>query len=152
VQTLAGQLYEGLCGKRPAQADEAVWERARHLWVDGQDSWRAGIEELCALECWGVVSRVHGDLHLDNILIKKTSPKELYFREIDKHVETHGFIIKLMDFELSQTQHLSRSFFKDMHEFLRKLVYEYIGKFQDANILNRCVQMMMMNNGSLLND
>ena len=68
VQTVAGQLYEGLCGKRPAQADEAVWERARHLWVDGQDSWRAGIEELCALECWGVVSRVHGDLHLGQVL------------------------------------------------------------------------------------
>lgn len=102
---------------------------------------------ICAsLELFLRCGFVHGDLHLDNILIKKTSTKELYYREIDKNVETHGFIIKLMDFELSQTQHFSRSFFKDMHEFLRKLVYEYIGKFQDANILNRCVQMMM-NNG-----
>lgn len=68
VEKVAGQLYVELCGKRPAQVDEVVWERALQLWVEGRDSWRAGIAELCALECWGVVSRVHGDLHLGQVL------------------------------------------------------------------------------------
>ncbi len=29
VETVAGQLYDGLCGKRPEEVDEEEWERAR---------------------------------------------------------------------------------------------------------------------------
>ena len=68
VEEMADELYEALCAERPDQMDEGVWRRARQLWVEGRDSWRAGLEELCAIQCWGVVSRVHGDLHLGQVL------------------------------------------------------------------------------------
>ena len=68
VEAVAEQLYEGLCRERPEQLDQEVWERARALWVDGRDSWRKGIRELAAMECWCVCSRVHGDLHLGQVL------------------------------------------------------------------------------------
>ena len=68
VEAVAAQLYAGLCGERPREVEEEVWEKARHLWVDGRDSWVAGVGELAEIDCWCVLSRVHGDLHLGQVL------------------------------------------------------------------------------------
>ena len=96
-----------------------------------------------ALDLYTRCGFVHGDLHLDNILIKRTKLSRVTYPAIGESVDTNGFVIKLMDFELSRTSvSSSRLFFRDIYEFLRKLVYHYSGVFEDANVLDRCVQLV----------
>lgn len=45
---------------------------------------------------------LHGDFHLDNILIKKTTRKTMTYDALEVTVQLHGWQTKLMDFELSK--------------------------------------------------
>lgn len=45
---------------------------------------------------------LHGDFHLDNILIKKTTRKTITYDALEVTVQLHGWQTKLMDFELSK--------------------------------------------------
>lgn len=68
VEAIGGQLLEALRGERPKEADVAVWERARKVWVKGEVDWRRRARALGQLSVTGRQSRVHGDLHLGQIL------------------------------------------------------------------------------------
>jgi len=77
-------------------------------------------QTLCiSLDAYVKFGFVHGDLHCNNILLKRTesvSPLIFEFPEINHKIsiDLHGFKAKLMDFEFSKTQQPVQAFFKDL--------------------------------------
>lgn len=65
---------------------------------------------------------IHGDFHLDNVLIQKTVRKRIQYDNVDKIVELLGWQTKLMDFELSRIDCKDISYlWKDLYCFFNKL-------------------------------
>jgi hypothetical protein len=64
----------------------------------------------------------HGDFHIDNVLVAKTSRSHVTYDQLpgSPYVETHGLLAKLMDFELSKFGMQPVSVFKDLQEFFGK--------------------------------
>jgi tRNA A-37 threonylcarbamoyl transferase component Bud32 len=66
----------------------------------------------------------HGDLHIDNVLMKKTTQKEIYYKTANLRVPTFGYKIRLMDFELSRIEDASvppAKVFADVMNLIQKL-------------------------------
>jgi hypothetical protein len=63
----------------------------------------------------------HGDLHSKNVLLKKTTSKNIAY-ECGQTVETHGFKTVLMDLELSRFDQPSAKFWLDLDEFFSSIV------------------------------
>ena len=82
---------------------------------------------------------VHGDLHLDNVLVERTSLGKMQYGNTS--VDTHGLFIKLMDFELSSfddtSDKHSRKFFDDVLEFFRKALHD-LGSYVSTDPLYAC--------------
>ena len=61
----------------------------------------------------------HGDFHLDNVLVAKTTRDFVAYPKGGR-IQTHGLLAKLMDFELSRVGTRPAHFFKDLREFFGK--------------------------------
>ena len=68
VGAVAVELEAALEGPVPAGAVVADWERARGLWLRDGDGWRERLAKLEAIRAEGACCRVHGDLHLGQVL------------------------------------------------------------------------------------
>jgi predicted trehalose synthase len=68
VQSLAEELHATLCGHMPKVMNPATWRQARRLWVEGESLWKERLRQLATLDVQGVCSRVHGDLHLGQLI------------------------------------------------------------------------------------
>ena len=70
----------------------------------------------------------HGDFHVDNVLVAKTSRSHVTYDKLpgSPRVETHGLLAKLMDFELSRFGSQPVSVFKDLQEFFGKSTNDLI--------------------------
>lgn len=73
---------------------------------------------LTALDAYIKCKFVHGDFHLDNVLIQKTTRKSLTY--LNGTIPLVGYQIKLMDFELSKINATPLYFFKNIKEFVKK--------------------------------
>ncbi len=67
----AQQLDEALEGSCPAGMPQEMWKEAQRTWAKAGASWYARVEYLAALNVEGEISRIHGDLHLGQILERK---------------------------------------------------------------------------------
>jgi hypothetical protein len=75
---------------------------------------------LVALNAFVRCGFVHGDLHLDNVLVQSTNTTRISY-DVGGTVDLHGLEIKWMDFEASSwTKDLS-SFFRNIHNFINHL-------------------------------
>lgn len=63
---------------------------------------------LC--ESFEKIGFVHQDLHLDNILLRKTKKEEIHYKYIDKKVKTLGIYPIIMDFGRSKVSSSSKEF------------------------------------------
>lgn len=76
---------------------------------------------LTALDAFEKCGFIHGDLHLDNVLLTKTTSEAVQYDCYDRPVPYYGYRIKLMDFELSRTGvRDARELFKDVKVFVNK--------------------------------
>jgi trehalose synthase-fused probable maltokinase len=62
------QWVAALDEKRPEAVSESAWWQLRRDCVDGENGWKQRLENLVKLQLNGVQSRIHGDLHLGQIL------------------------------------------------------------------------------------
>lgn len=83
---------------------------------------------------------LHNDLHLDNVLFKKTKAKSIKYRDID--IESNGYKIIIMDFDLS-FMNVDRDkgiefFWKNLLNFFSRLSYDLpsIRPFNNIDIIN----------------
>lgn len=90
---------------------------------------------LCiAIDAYVKFGFVHGDLHCQNILFKKTaaaSQLAFTYSETNRtvHINTSGYKAKLMDFELSKTQQPVRAFMNDIALCLGSSLTRYIADY-----------------------
>jgi serine/threonine protein kinase len=66
----------------------------------------------------------HGDLHIDNVLMKKTTIKEVYYKIANITVPIVSYKIQLMDFELSRIEDASvlpEKIFLDVMTLIQKM-------------------------------
>jgi predicted trehalose synthase len=68
VNAVAERLYAALQAPPPQGMVCSVWEKVRGVWLAGEGRWRERIQSLQSLEAGGSCSRIHGDLHLGQIL------------------------------------------------------------------------------------
>jgi len=68
VRAVAEQLRVALQAAPPTGILPAAWEEARALWIAGEPRWRERVRSLESLQFGGACSRIHGDLHLGQIL------------------------------------------------------------------------------------
>ena len=68
VNAVAERLHAALRATPPLGMVPSVWEEARGVWLAGETRWRERIQSLKSLETGGACSRIHGDLHLGQIL------------------------------------------------------------------------------------
>lgn len=68
VSAVAEQLHAALRASPPSGILAAAWEEARALWIAGEPRWRERVCSLESLRVGGSCSRIHGDLHLGQIL------------------------------------------------------------------------------------
>ena len=65
---------------------------------------------------------VHDDLHLDNILLKKTKARNLHYPTLGVTLDLRGYAIKLMDLEgATVNEKPIKSLLKDFDKFIKKL-------------------------------
>jgi len=66
---------------------------------------------------------IHGDLHMDNVLMQPTAIKELHYEGLPT-VPVFGFRVRLMDLELSKinTNASAKDLFKDVKVFVNKML------------------------------
>jgi predicted unusual protein kinase regulating ubiquinone biosynthesis (AarF/ABC1/UbiB family) len=79
---------------------------AQHTWKiqDLQDLKNILIQATCALfSAFLDIGFVHLDLHLDNVLLRKTKKQEMHYKCIDKKIKTKGFYPIIMDFGRAKT-------------------------------------------------
>jgi thiamine kinase-like enzyme len=79
----------------------------------------------------------HGDLHTDNVLMKKTTLKEIYYETAGIRVPVFGYKILLMDFELSRLEDASvppEKIFAELMFFLQKLNQFSLNFFESGKI------------------
>ncbi|NBV84875.1 MAG: hypothetical protein EBS01_01110 [Verrucomicrobia bacterium] len=62
------QWLAALQGDKPAAVAAEIWMQLRRAWVDGGNGWREKVGQLEKLQLDGVQSRIHGDLHLGQVL------------------------------------------------------------------------------------
>ncbi len=82
-----------------------------------------------ALEAFLACGFVHGDLHLDNVLLApNASPAVDFvkFHRIGLGVRAGAFLTRTMDLELSKTGGSVTAFFKDMRTFFNKAVSDLL--------------------------
>ena len=63
---------------------------------------------------------VHGDFHLDNILVQPTHATAITYDSVD--LPLLGYQIRVLDFEFSKTDQPVRRFFEEVRVFVRKLL------------------------------
>ena len=71
VERVAGvgeRLVAALRSEPPKEVPAEAWEKAHSVWLGGEARWRERVESLRSLRVPGSCSRVHGDLHLGQIL------------------------------------------------------------------------------------
>ncbi len=68
VERGALDLYAALEGEPPQGVAAKLWESARAVWLKDAECWRGRIRALAELRVEGALSRVHGDLHLGQLL------------------------------------------------------------------------------------
>lgn len=73
VGDVCERLATALRGERPEGAPVSVWGEARSLWLEEEAHWRERVASLRALRVSAMCSRVHGDLHLGQILQTATT-------------------------------------------------------------------------------
>lgn len=83
VRTVAENLRLALLQARPSGVLPQVWERARSLWIDGEPRWRERLDRLESLNVQAVCSRVHGDLHLGQMLDVAVSGEAPHWMFVD---------------------------------------------------------------------
>ncbi|MEI6712122.1 MAG: phosphotransferase [Verrucomicrobiota bacterium] len=71
VEGIGEQLLAMLGGQPPEGVELEAWGRARGLWVEREGDWRERVRGLGRISVSGWKSRVHGDLHLGQILMLK---------------------------------------------------------------------------------
>jgi serine/threonine protein kinase len=97
---------------------------------------------LTSLEAYLACGFIHGDLHLDNVLVKDTTQEIQKYERINIVIPMCGHRIKLMDLEDSeqlvpndQPKH-RQAFFKDVKKFTNKL-YGAVDDYIHLNALQR---------------
>ncbi len=78
---------------------------------------------------------IHSDIHLDNVLIKKTNKQQIYY-DNGFHVDTHGFLIFVMDFEnafIPVETNLTHLFWADIIHIFHDIRYTMKLRFQQQN-------------------
>ena len=85
---------------------------------------------------------VHGDMHLDNVVLKRTKRATVTFSTLGSTVETHGLLPKLMDFELSRTGGPPVKFYKDLLELFNKSLGD-LAWYVNVAPLQRCLLRVM---------
>jgi 1,4-alpha-glucan branching enzyme len=73
VSAVCERLAAALRNQPPEGVDAAVWGQARSLWLGGEAVWRERVASLGELRVSALCSRVHGDLHLGQILQTSTT-------------------------------------------------------------------------------
>lgn len=79
---------------------------------------------LTMVEGYKKCSFIHGDLHLDNVLMKKTTQKDIYYETTGLRLPVFGYRSVLMDFEFSSIEDSTVSpskFFMDVKMLFKKM-------------------------------
>jgi serine/threonine protein kinase len=103
---------------------------------------------LIALEAYNKCGFVHGDFHLDNVLIQSTNKNQIKFDCFDAPIKLQGVAVKLMDFEMSKLKATPLEFFKNIKTFVGKLsgLYDYIRIYQIDTMLQFLNKAIESNN------
>jgi len=114
------------------------------------------LQLLCSLlQAYETAGILHNDMHLDNVLLKKTIKREIVYIIGNKQVvvPTNGYIVNIMDFELSFNEVASnrgRSLgfvFADMHRAISDLSYD--SKVTIHNESELATNLMKMKNSPI---
>lgn len=92
----------------------------------GIDTVRSCIKQilLTMVEGYKKCAFIHGDLHLDNVLMKKTTKKDIYYETVGIRLPVVGYQSVLMDFEFSSIEPSVASptkFFMDFKMLFKKM-------------------------------
>ena len=142
VSTLGHHADDGICRGPGSAIQVLVMEHVDGTSMKNTD-WVALVGGLdVAKSCmtqvlWTVVDAfrstgfIHGDLHADNVILSKTTLTSMSYS--GKSVETHGFLAKLADFELSSFVDMEKagSQKRNTNKLLLTLV-EFFKKCSDA--------------------
>jgi predicted trehalose synthase len=83
VSGVGQRLAEALRNAPPREVPSGAWEKARSVWLGGEVRWRERVESLRSLRVSGSCSRVHGDLHLGQILQTGRGVSESHWWVVD---------------------------------------------------------------------
>lgn len=83
LRTQAERLNVAFTRTRPGCLDQAQWEAAKRLWFEAASHWEKRMEVLGGLQIEAQMSRIHGDLHLGQILERRSPSGEDRFTFVD---------------------------------------------------------------------
>jgi predicted trehalose synthase len=112
LRTQAERLNVAFTQTRPGRLDKAQWEAAKSVWFEAASHWEKQMEALGGLGITGEMSRIHGDLHLGQILEHPSPSGEDRFTFVDFEGEPARTTEarRAMDLPLRDVAGMSRSF------------------------------------------
>jgi serine/threonine protein kinase len=114
-----------------------------YCWWDRPiEVWRSCVKQviLTSVEAYMACKFIHGDLHLDNVLVKRTARRSIKYPTLNVEVQLHNLCTKFMDFELSTCERKPiLDLYKDIRVFTNKLYglvgdYMTLGPLQSMNL------------------
>lgn len=111
-------------------------------WDKPIDVWRSCVKQvlLTSVEAYLACKFIHGDLHLDNVLVKRTAKRSIKYKLLNIELMLLQHCTKFMDFELSSSDKKPiLDLFKDIRVFTNKLYalvgdYMTLGPLQTMNL------------------
>lgn len=83
LHSQAERLTLAFSQPRPSRLGEADWDASKHFWHQVASFWERRVEALTSPKIAGEMSRIHGDLHLGQILERTTDSAKKRFTFVD---------------------------------------------------------------------